>query len=175
MLVIRPAEVQDADGIAHVHVTAWQETYRGLMPDSVLDTLSIQRRAEQWKNSLADPTDLYHATIVAEVSERIIGFINYGREREGDVDYRGEIFALYVLKDFHGRGLGRRLMQEAVTGLLAQKLASMLVWVLAENPTRHFYEHLGGVYLREKSIQIGGSSLPEVAYGWRDIGSVASK
>lgn len=170
MVLIRPAEVQDAGGIAQVHVTAWQETYRGLMPDSVLDTLSVERRAEQWKNTLDDPTELYHATVVAEAHGQIVGFVNYGREREGDVDHRGELYALYVLKDFHGQGLGRRLVQAAVAGLLAQELASMLVWVLAENPVRGFYERLGGVYLREKTIQIGGSSLQEVAYGWREIG-----
>jgi hypothetical protein len=45
LATIRPPEVKDAEGIAYVHVTAWQHSYRGLMPDSVLKTLSVERRA----------------------------------------------------------------------------------------------------------------------------------
>ena len=36
-LIIRPARVQDVKQMARVHVRCWQETYRGLMPDAVLD------------------------------------------------------------------------------------------------------------------------------------------
>jgi hypothetical protein len=36
-LIIRPARVQDVAQMARVHVRCWQETYRGLMPDAVLD------------------------------------------------------------------------------------------------------------------------------------------
>jgi hypothetical protein len=45
----------------------------------------------------------------------------------------------------------------------------MLVWVLADNPARGFYERLGGRYLRQKPIEIGGIDLFEAAYGWDDI------
>jgi hypothetical protein len=31
----------DVGPIAHVHVTAWQACYRGLMPDEFLDRLSV--------------------------------------------------------------------------------------------------------------------------------------
>ena len=56
---------------------------------------------------------------------------------------------------------------------IAQRLAqhgltSMLVWVLADNPACYFYEALGGTYLREKMIVIGGKELREIAYGWQD-------
>ncbi len=50
----------------------------------------------------------------------------------------------------------------------------MLVWVLEQNPARGFYEHLGGVDLRAKPIQIGGKDLVEVAYGWRDLRTLVS-
>jgi hypothetical protein len=36
-LIVRPARVQDVRQMARVHVRCWQETYRGLMPDAVLD------------------------------------------------------------------------------------------------------------------------------------------
>ena len=170
---IRPAEVKDANGIAYVHVTAWQETYRGLMPDSVLDTLSIERRARQWKETLEDISNPYHPTLVAESERKIIGFANYGQEREGDPEYKGELFAIYILNKYRGQGIGRQLVQKAAEGLLALKLTSMLVWVLSGNPYQKFYERLGGVYLREKSLPLGDTLLAEKAYGWMDIRPLA--
>ncbi|MBI4759921.1 MAG: GNAT family N-acetyltransferase [Chloroflexota bacterium] len=166
---LRRAEVKDASRIAHVHVRAWQETYRGLMPDSVLDTLSVERRMKQWEQILEGTANLYHLVFVAEADGQVVGFANYGKEREGDPDYQGELFAIYILKEFQGQGIGRALVQKAALGLLEMDISSMLVWVLSNNPYRKFYERLNGQYLREKSIQIGDSVLQEAAYGWRDV------
>jgi GNAT superfamily N-acetyltransferase len=166
---IRDATVEDADGIARVHVTAWQETYRGLMSDEFLDRLSVEQRAKRWKQTLSDPADVYHRVIVAGNDNEIVGFANYGKNRSDDAEYRGELFAIYVLKKFQGQGIGRELVKRVAQGLLAQDISSMLVWVLAKNPYRRFYESLGGVRLREQMIDFAGESLREKAYGWRDI------
>jgi ribosomal protein S18 acetylase RimI-like enzyme len=165
---VRPANIKDAEGIATVHVKAWQETYRRLMPDSVLDTLSVERRTKQWEHILED-TATQHKDYVAEHNGKITGFASCGTEREGDSDYQGELYALYILKEFHGQGLGRMLIQKSAEGLLSMGISSMLLWVLAGNPAQKFYEHLGGVYLREGSFEIGESALLKRAYGWKDI------
>jgi GNAT superfamily N-acetyltransferase len=171
--IVRPAGVKDAEGIAFVHVTAWRETYRGLMPDNVLDNLSVERRAREWRGTLQDEANIYHTSVVAEVDGQIIGFANYGREREGDRQFQGELFAIYVLKRFQGQGIGRGMIRAAANELLTLDLSSMLVWVLSENPYQKFYERLGGVYVREKPIQFGDLLLLEKAYGWTDIHPLA--
>ena len=81
----------------------------------------------------------------------------------------GELYAIYLLKSAQGQRIGRMLFAETLRGLLELGSSSMLVWVLKDNPTRGFYEHLGGVYLREKQIEIGGKELMEIAYGWREL------
>lgn len=167
--VLRPAEAQDAEGIAHVHVLSWQETYRGMVPDDFLDNLSIPRRMERWMRSLSDRADPYHRAIVAEEKRQIVGFANFGFPQVADEEFNGELYAIYLLKSAQGRGLGGKLFAEAVRGLLDLGSSSLLVWVLKENPTRGFYEHFGGVYVREKIIEIGGERLAEVAYGWREL------
>jgi hypothetical protein len=45
----------------------------------------------------------------------------------------------------------------------------MMVWVLADNPSRRFYEALGGTLVTNKVIELAGKSLIEVAYGWYDL------
>jgi GNAT superfamily N-acetyltransferase len=175
MIRIRKAELDDAVGIATAHVASWKETYRGIVPDEFLDTLSIQRRTEQWMNSLSDPSNLYHRAFVAEMDGQIVGFSNYGISQEKGEEFDGELYAIYLLKSAQGRRIGRMLFAEAVKGLLELGTSSMLVWVLEDNPTRGFYEHLGGAYLREKTIEIGGRELVEVAYGWRELENFQTK
>jgi ribosomal protein S18 acetylase RimI-like enzyme len=70
------------------------------------------------------------------------------------------------MKDYHGRGWGRQLFMAAAGRLASEGLKGLMLWVLADNPTRGFYEALGGRLLGEQPIQIGNDSLAEVAYGW---------
>jgi GNAT superfamily N-acetyltransferase len=171
---IRRATLADAAAIARVHVTSWQESYRGIVPDTVLDHLSVDARLAQWRTSLSDPKDEYHRAYVGEVGGEVCGFASYGYERESDPHYRGELFAIYIMKSAHGKGLGRGLLSAVARGLLDLGFSSMLVWVLEENPARGFYEHLGGMYVREKPIEIAGTHLREVSYGWGDIKALIS-
>lgn len=166
---IRRATLDDAMGISRVHVHSWRETYRGIVSDDVLTNLSVERRLMQWQASLSDPQDPYHDVFVGERDQEIVGFANYGRGLEKDPDYPGELFAIYILQSAQREGLGRALVTSVARDLLEHGIASMLVWVLEQNPARGFYEHLSGVYLRAKPIEIGSAALTEVAYGWRDI------
>jgi len=170
---IRFANLADVNAIASVHVTSWQETYRGMMPDSVLDTLSVERRAKLWRHVLEESTEERPVIAVAEQGNKVIGFANYGKEREDDPQFEGELAALYVLKEFHSQGIGRMLIKKSTEGLLTLGLSSMMLWVLKGNPAQKFYEHMGGMYLREKSFEMEGSTLMEIAYGWKDIRPLA--
>lgn len=169
MIVIRKAEPRDAYAVAHVHVTSWRETYQGIVPDEFLKNLSIERRAVYWKNSLENPGDEFHHVLAAEVDGSVVGFVNYGKVRDEVPGFSGELFAIYILRSAQKLGLGRRLFAEAVREQLKFGRTSMLLWVLSDNPSRGFYEHLGGEYLKEKVIEIGGKELNEAAYGWRNL------
>jgi GNAT superfamily N-acetyltransferase len=113
---------------------------------------------------------------VAEATAKeIVGFAHSGPERSGHPLYTGELYAIYLLAAYQRRGLGHQLMRAVVNGLLNQGLSSLLVWVLAANPARAFYEALGGQYVTEREITIGTARLTEVAYGWRDMRELASR
>jgi len=169
MITIRKAVVEDASAIATVHVVAWKEAYRGIVPDEFLNNLSIQRRTPQWENSLSDEGNTYHHAFVAEVNGQVVGFSNYGAPQEKDSGFDGELFAIYILRSAHKLGIGTLLVEAVVRGMRDLGYESMMVWVLKDNPARGFYERLGGVYLYEKPIDIGGVKLMEVAYGWRGL------
>ncbi|WP_237565109.1 hypothetical protein [Parageobacillus thermoglucosidasius] len=45
--------------------------------------------------------------------------------------------------------------------------------MLADNPSRRFYERLGGMKIAERVADIGGKKLPEWRYGWKSVASFA--
>ncbi|MBN8581890.1 MAG: GNAT family N-acetyltransferase [Anaerolineae bacterium] len=169
MVEVRKATLADASAIATVHVAAWKESYRGIVADEVLANLSIQRRTEQWTNSLSDEAHPYHRAFVAEVNGQVVGFSNFGVPQIKDTGFDGELFAIYILKAAHKMGVGRMLVQAVVNGLRELGSKSMMVWALKDNPACGFYERLGGEYLYEKPIEIGNETLMESAYGWRSL------
>jgi GNAT superfamily N-acetyltransferase len=165
---IRAAEPEDADAIARVHVDSWRTTYRGLVPDPYLDGMSLQEYEVRWRRMLNEYAATNH-TFVASVGGEIVGFASCGRDRDQDAIYTGELYAIYVLEEHQRRGLGRRLVDAVVRRLLELEHSSMLVWVLASNPARTFYEALGGAYVRSRDIEIAGQTYEEAGYGWLDI------
>ena len=168
-MLFREAVPADAGGVARVHVDSWRTTYRGIIADSILDDLSYELRQRHWHSALTEHRDRNFIHVAESDDGQVVGFIAAGKEREGRPDFQAEVFAIYVLREFHGRGCGRDLMLCSAERLLREGMRSMLLWVLAENPSRGFYERLGGRQLEEKQITIEQDVLTEVAYGWADL------
>lgn len=166
--MIREADAADAPAIARVHVESWRTTYRGIVPDDYLANLSVERRARFWAETLGRRDAPEFAYVATDETGAVIGFAAGGPEREGDPVYTGEVYAIYLLAEARGRGIGSRLMRTVAERLAEVGREAMLVWVAAENPFRRFYGALGGLPVRERQITVGGASLAEVAYGWRD-------
>lgn len=162
----------DAAAIAHVHVATWQTAYRGLLPDDFLDSLTETAYEQRWVRSLSDRAI---RVFVAEESGAVVGFASGGRERAGERDFSGELYAVYVLPAAQRHGHGRQLVRAMVDALREMALPEMIVWALRDNArARRFYERLGGVYVREQPITIGSAVLQEVSYGWRRLEDVTA-
>ncbi len=166
---IRRAFVEDAPGMARVHVDSWRTTYKGIVPDEVLANLSYEQREQMWRQGLSNPDRKTYEYVAKDERGRIVGFISGGPERDGNLIYKGELYAIYILKEAQHHGLGHRLTLTLVESLVQTGLYSMLVWMLADNPSRRFYESLGGKYVSTKQYEAGGRKLDEIGYGWEDI------
>ncbi len=73
--MIRPATVDDASAIGHVHVESWRNTYRGLMPDAVLDGLSVEQRVNFWREVI-ERAKKQSVFVVTGQQDKVIGFVN---------------------------------------------------------------------------------------------------
>jgi GNAT superfamily N-acetyltransferase len=167
--VIRPAVVSDAQGLARVHIESWRTTYKGIVSDDYLANMSLESRIQNWQRYLGEFASNNYTYVAEDEEGQIVGFVRGGPEREGDEFYKGELYALYLLQAYQGRGLGKRLALALIKCLAENGLYSMLVRVLTANPACRFYEALGGQYVRSVEIEIGGRKLAESIYGWQDI------
>ncbi len=168
MFTIRRATPQDAARIAHVHIASWRTTYAGIVPEEHLVALNEAERETQWREWLASATPIY----VAELDQQVVGFIAGGPIREPIETYDAELYAIYLLQQAQGQGIGKALLHQLATSLLTEGFKSMIVWVLEQNPAKHFYTRTGAQLLSSKDIEIGGAILAEAAYGWPDLNSV---
>lgn len=149
---LRQANVSDAEGIAKIHVSTWQTTYSGLIPDSFLQSLNVEQKAKNWIRNLESSTP-GNQTIVAEVIGKIVGFIGVGPSREIDDANHGEVYAIYVDARFQSQGVGTELMQQGLLFLKDERFERAILWVLDKNSrTREWYECLGWKCLEKSKI-----------------------
>ena len=134
-ITIKPMETdEEIQGKAFVHWKCWQETYPGLVSQEYLSKLTLEKCEEKaflWRDNI----------LVAKEGERVIGFVGFGDHGPEEPD-TGEVFALYVLPEYHGTGVGRQLMDAAL-----EKLASyphICLWLVKGNARAlRFYEKCG--------------------------------
>lgn len=167
-ITIRPAALEDADGIATVHIKVWQSAYARILPPDGLQNLDQEARASRWRENFASQ-DQATRTFVAETEEgEIVGFASCGKNRDPG-PMAGELYAIYILQDYQQKRIGRRMVSEVASALLAQGITSMIVWVFKDSPNRKFYEALGGVLAGKSFYDIWDEPYLVVAYAWEDI------
>ncbi len=185
-IAIRRAAITDAAEIARIHVATWRTTYPGIVPAATLAALDEEEREQSWREWLALGS---YAILLAVDGERVLGFAAGGALREpvnsGDLDctektysnaiFDAELYALYVQRSAQGLGAGRALCRAVARELRATGFRGMVVWVLAANRAVSFYEHLGGTRVAQKTIEVGGAALPEIAFGWPRLGPLAGE
>ena len=165
-IVTRAAHPGDARRIARLDVETWRAAYAGILATPFLVNLSAQRREIGWAAVIErEPRDV---RVAVDRDGDILGFGSCGRARAG-AEFAGEVFTLYVAPDWQNQGIGRRLLLALFERLVAQGCASVIIWVLRDNPSRFFYRRLGGREVRHKNFVVGGKRIEAAGYAWRDL------
>ncbi len=163
--VIRKQKKEDCKDVVHVVTLCWNETYKGIVPNEFLAGLydnEDERLARAYKR-LEESDHQY----VLEVDHEIAGFINVGESIDDDYSGIGEIYAIYILKKYHGMGLGRKLLEKGIEELKKMGYKEMIICCLEGNPTNEFYKHMGGVFVKQREYK--KFKLPENVYYYEVI------
>jgi len=159
-MILRQATPDDVETLAHIHVTAWQETYADLLPPEVIAAQTIARRRSIWQKMLSQ--DHGRIWLLDDV-----GFAHFGPQRETEWRDRGypeELYAIYLLRAGYGRG------QDLLTAAFGPEGQPFTACVLTGNVRAcAFYERLGGRILATRNEHVGAAPITEHIYGWTKL------
>ncbi len=164
LVSIRQAKPGDAQGLAKVFDAAWREAYLGIIPGLALEKMLSRRGLRWWRSTVTRGRPL----AVLDIGQGVAGYASYGRCRDRSLPADGEVDELYLLPEYQGVGLGRRLFRAVCNDLRAREMDKIVVWALADNERAcAFYEGQGGKSVARVEERIGGATLAKVAYLFR--------
>jgi GNAT superfamily N-acetyltransferase len=144
---LRRADRDDVRAIAEFQTRCWAEAYRGLVPQSYLDRMTVADREVRWRSRLASRRyrvllaeldgRLSDGGLVGPADGRLIGVASTRRSQALALP-RLELRTLYVDAAHRGAGVAAELLQAAIG------TAPAFLWVFEENPrARRFYAKHG--------------------------------
>jgi L-amino acid N-acyltransferase YncA len=136
-----------------------------MVPQAVLDALSIQQRTEAWRKAILENTCPIY---LAEENGRIVGFGQGGPCRGDELGRQMEVYAIYLLDRAKRRGIGS--LTKVISDFLSAGANSAALWVLRENSSaRSFYEHFGAQFFVERTVERADWNRVEAGYAWDDL------
>ena len=147
-IIIKTMETpEEIEGKSLVHWQTWREAYDNLLPADFQETMTLEKCrffSQKYPEN----------TLIAMDGKKVVGFISYGNYRDETIQ-AGEIIALYVLKDYYGKGVSEQLMHTAFVAL--DYFSEIYLWVLKENKRAiAFYQKMGFTFDgQEKILKLG--------------------
>jgi len=145
---ISKANLEDSDQIGRLLVESWRHAYSGIMQQSVLDDLYVQKRSEGWKRILEKRPEVY----VLKNCTEVLGLVQV-------CDFRGkisrfcsfaEIPVLYLKSTAIGQGFGSMLLNFAQETATVREAEGVALWVLEKNSHAiEFYSKHGYLFTGE--------------------------
>ena len=141
-VIIRPAKLKDIEKMASVHVSAWKTAYRNIFPQDFLDNLSTDLWTKRFNDMIVNKRSF---AFIAELDEKIVGDIIFGKSRDINFDTFGEIYAINILPDYQKQNIGKTLILKALSELQYKHYyKSVFLKVVDKNENaRKFYEYIG--------------------------------
>lgn len=134
MIRVRRAEVADAEAVREVGLKTWPVAYDGLAsPEFIVDGL-----AQWWSPEVVERGITKGITLIAVEGERVVGMVGLGRDGEFWVMWK-----LYVLPEYQGKGVGKALLDAAITALPAGTTQLLLDVLVTNEQAIGFYRRQG--------------------------------
>jgi GNAT superfamily N-acetyltransferase len=166
--ILIPGTSRDAEAVGRLQAESWRASYRGIMPDTFLDTEAIEHRRSAWRDRLSIDSDRRWLLKAHDQDGELVGFACV--ELDAEPDWGALLDNLHVRPDRKGQGIGRRLFDAAREWSYEQLgHKKMHLWVIEANVEgQQFYDRIGG-RVAERTIKdvVGVVTVPVLRYVWR--------
>ena len=166
---IRMARPADAAGIASIYVESWRDTYASILPNAGLVRMSKSDHTAGWQRTIKGANLRNPVLVAADEKSNVYAFTSAGPSRDRSLPYEGEVYTLYVAPDWISQGLGSALLSSLFRLFARANCRGMIIWALGDNPSRFFYEALGGRLVAEREHAMWGKTVREFGYGWANL------
>jgi GNAT superfamily N-acetyltransferase len=166
---IQEATLKHAPGIASVLVKTWQQAYKGVIDQDHLDSLDLKQREERWQNILQTPNRKSQVYVLLNNKDQVVGVYSVGQSRYPEQKFTHELYLIYILPEYQGRGLGRFMFQNIKQQLHVLNAQNLCVMVLQQGPALGYYQKMGAQIIQENQTEIGGKQYKEYLMGWDKI------
>lgn len=159
---VESAAPDDAVGIAHVRNRTWLATYpnkeTGVTKEDILaKNFESEDQVQRWRKAIESTTG-NRRLWVAKDGGLVVG---YSQGKKGATE--NEIMGLYVLPEYQGKGLGGKLLGEALDWLGEEKPVTLSV--AAHTPAVELYKKFGFVEsdgTASEPLFDSGASIPSI-------------
>lgn len=111
--------------------------------------MTVDAARKMWSAAVQPHAD--RSTLLAELDEKVVGIARFGTDP--DNANLGHLFSLYVHPESSGKGIGRKLLVEALHNIQQKGFASESLWVFKDNETaKNLYLSQGFTFTGEERI-----------------------
>jgi len=166
----RKANIKDALAVAKVHVESWRKSFAGIVPQEFLDNLSIEKREKAFRQGFGEAN--YKMFVAETIRDGVVGFADFGKSRENNSTFEGELYAIYLLPELQRKGIGENLFRLCQKEMIADKINSMCLTALKVSPYQPFYKKMGGQIVGQGKHFLADVEYVTVVYGWNNLGEI---
>ena len=174
---IKELTLEDIPDYVKVNTLAWQESYKGLIADSILYEVlnnvedSIQKQINKFDNDKKNNIKKF----VFKVNNEAVGMTGIGKSTYEKYEDIGELYSLYLLNKVKKKEYGKMLFYHDVKELIGLGFNSMVIGCLVNNPANNFYKHMGGKLIEVVTKKIKGYNMKENIYYYENLKELIKK
>lgn len=162
-IIIRDVKKEDIPEIVDIKINGWKNAYKGIISDDILNSMKKEENIKRIEENYTK-----YGFIVAVLNNNVVGFCSYVDSNKYTKDISNidsEILSLYVRPEFKYNGIGTKLFKYVIDELREKNKSKMILWCLKENePSKKFYEKMGGKIITTRMIEIGNNNYCEVGF-----------